>query len=115
MRGRFLEVCVDDAAGITAASAGGTHRLKLCAALGQGGLMLWVGLMRLAAATGLPVMAMIRPRVGDFMWSKAEIDAQKVEIAAARGTDMARSRHSPKLASDRRVTASWMNAVQVIP
>lgn len=84
-----LEVCVDDAAGIAAAAQGGADRIELCAALGLGGLTPSAGLMALAARAGLPALAMIRPRAGDFVWSPDERGAMLVEIAAARAAGLA--------------------------
>lgn len=80
----LLEVCVDDAAGIAAATEGGADRIELCAALALGGLTPSAGLMALASGCGVPVMAMIRPRAGDFVWTAPEIAAMQAEIAAAR-------------------------------
>ena len=82
----LLEICVDDAAGLAAARAGGADRVELCAALALGGLTPSAGLMALAARSGLPVMAMIRPRAGDFVWTPEERAAMRTEIAAARPT-----------------------------
>lgn len=84
-----LEICVDDAAGLAAAREGGADRIELCAALGLGGLTPSAGLMALAARCGLPVMAMIRPRAGDFVWSDDERAAMRAEIAAARAAGLA--------------------------
>ncbi len=84
-----LEICVDDAAGLAAARAGGADRIELCAALGLGGLTPSAGLMALAAECGLPVMAMIRPRAGDFVWQPDERRAMRAEIAAARAAGLA--------------------------
>lgn len=80
----LLEVCVDDPAGVAAARAGGADRLELCAALALGGLTPSPGLVRAAAEAGLPGMAMIRPRAGDFVWDAAEMRAMEAEIAAMR-------------------------------
>lgn len=85
----LLEVCVDDAAGIAAAAAGGADRIELCAALALGGLTPSAGLMALAAASPLPAMAMIRPRAGDFVWSRDELAAMQAEIAATRAAGLA--------------------------
>lgn len=82
-----LEVCVDDAAGIAAAAAGGADRIELCSALALGGLTPSAGLMAIAGP--LPAHAMIRPRAGDFCWSAAERDAMVADIAAARAAGMA--------------------------
>ncbi|MFQ8430005.1 copper homeostasis protein CutC [Amaricoccus sp. W119] len=84
-----LEICVDDAAGIAAASEGGADRLELCAALALGGLTPSAGLIALAARSPLPALAMIRPRAGDFVWSEAEREAMRAEIAAVRAAGLA--------------------------
>lgn len=78
-----LEVCVDSPAGLAAAVTGGADRIELCAALALGGLTPSAGLMRLAAASAVPVMAMIRPRTGGFVWSESEIGCMIDEIACA--------------------------------
>ncbi|MGV8984757.1 MAG: copper homeostasis protein CutC [Cypionkella sp.] len=84
-----LEICVDDAAGLAAAAQGGADRIELCAALALGGLTPSAGLMALAAAGPLPALAMIRPRAGDFVWSRDEVRAMQVEITAARNAGLA--------------------------
>lgn len=84
-----LEICVDDPAGINAAVAGGADRIELCAALALGGLTPSWGLMRIAAGGGLPVMAMIRPRSGNFIWSAAEMRTMISDIDAARRAGLA--------------------------
>ena len=84
-----LEVCVDDAAGIAAACEGGADRIELCAALALGGLTPSAGLIALAAPLPVRVMAMIRPRSGDFCWSRAERRAIAVEISAMRQAGLA--------------------------
>ncbi|WP_374644921.1 copper homeostasis protein CutC [Tabrizicola sp.] len=81
--GLRLEVCVDTLAGLEAAVEGGADRIELCAALALGGLTPSVGMMREAAQCGVPVLAMIRPRAGDFVWSGAEVRAMEAEIATA--------------------------------
>lgn len=85
----LLEICVDDAAGIAAAVEGGADRIELCAALGVGGLTPSAGLIALAADVALPVMAMIRPRAGDFVWTEDEVRAMLAEIEAVRGAGLA--------------------------
>lgn len=84
-----LEICVDTAAGLAAAQAGGGGRIELCTALGLGGLTPSAGLIAQAARSDVPVMAMIRPRAGDFVWSTAERDAMLAEIAAVRDAGLA--------------------------
>ena len=85
----MLEVCVDTSAGLAAAVEGGADRVELCSALALGGLTPSAGFMAEAAACGVPVLAMIRPRAGDFVWSEAEIVAMEHDIAAARAAGLA--------------------------
>lgn len=84
-----LEVCVDTAEGLAQAVAGGADRIELCAALALGGLTPSAGLIALAAHCGVPVVAMIRPRAGDFVWSETEVEMMKAEIAAVREAGLA--------------------------
>lgn len=84
-----LEVCVDTAEGLAQAVAGGADRIELCAALAVGGLTPSAGLIALAAGCGVPVVAMIRPRAGDFVWSEAEVGMMEAEIAAVREAGLA--------------------------
>ena len=85
----LIEVCAATPASIAAAVAGGAGRIELCSALELGGLTPSVGQMRQAAGCGLPVFAMIRPRAGDFCWSRAELDLMCDDIAMARSCGMA--------------------------
>lgn len=85
----MLEVCVDSAEGLAQAVAGGADRIELCAALVLGGLTPAAGLVGLAALCGVPVVAMIRPRAGDFLWSDAEVAMMEAEIAAVRAAGLA--------------------------
>lgn len=87
--GLTLEVCVDSAEGLAVAVAGGADRIELCSALFLGGLTPSAGLIALAAKAPVPVMAMIRPRAGDFVWSEAEVGMMEAEIGAARAAGLA--------------------------
>lgn len=84
----LLEVAVDDPAGLAAAVAGGADRVELCAALDLGGLTPTAGLMQAAGRAGLPVMAMIRPRGGDFCYTDQELAVMEADIAAARAAGL---------------------------
>jgi copper homeostasis protein len=86
--GLIVEVCVDTSAGLAAAVEGGADRIELCSALALGGLTPSAGFMAEASACGVPVMAMIRPRAGDFVWSEAELGIMEADIAAARGAGL---------------------------
>ncbi len=85
----LLEVCVDSAEGLAAAVAGGADRIELCAALEVGGLTPSVGLMRMAVGCGVPVLAMIRPRAGDFVFGTEDLAIMRADIAAARAAGLA--------------------------
>lgn len=87
--GLILEVCVDTPAGLAAAVEGGADRIELCAGLALGGLTPSAGFMRMAAGCGVPVLAMIRPRDGDFVWSEGELGVTEADIAAARAAGLA--------------------------
>ncbi|SEK28885.1 copper homeostasis protein CutC [Pacificibacter marinus] len=84
-----LEVCVDSLAGIFAATKGGADRIELCSALGLGGLTPSAGLIKIASEAPLPAMAMIRPRAGDFVWTRDERAALVAEIHAVRDAGLA--------------------------
>lgn len=84
-----LEICVDDAEGLHAAISGGADRIELCSALALGGLTPSAGLMVMAAASPVPVYAMIRPRAGDFRYSAAETAQMMQDIDAARHSGLA--------------------------
>jgi copper homeostasis protein len=85
----LLEVCVDSAAGLAAAVAGGADRIELCSALVVGGLTPSAGLMAIAASSPCPTRAMIRPRAGTFVYSSAELDVMRRDIDAARAAGLA--------------------------
>lgn len=83
----ILEVCVDDVAGLNAAIQGGADRIELCSSLGIGGLTPSAGLMAEASHQSVPVVALIRPRGGDFVYSAAEerVMLRDIELAAELG------------------------------
>jgi copper homeostasis protein len=77
-----LEVCVDSVDGLLAAAEGGADRIELCSALEIGGLTPSAGLLRMAARCPVPVVAMIRPRGGDFCFNEDETALMLHEIDA---------------------------------
>jgi copper homeostasis protein len=87
--GVILEVCVDTASSLAAAVDGGADRIELCAALALGGLTPSAGFMAQAAPCAVPVLAMIRPRAGDFVWSEPEVRQMEADIATARSAGLA--------------------------
>ncbi|GDY02754.1 copper homeostasis protein CutC [Planctomycetota bacterium] len=86
-----VEIVVDSVAGALAAQRGGAHRLEVCMGLAEGGLTPSLGLLRaIKAAVDLPVMAMVRPRGGDFLYDASEFsimraDAESLLAAGADG------------------------------
>lgn len=80
-----FEVCIDSVAGALAAKQGGGDRLELCGDLSVGGVTPDFELVReVLAATDLPIMMMIRPRGGSFIYTPDEIKQMLAEIDAAK-------------------------------
>lgn len=83
----LLEVCVDHVEGMQAAAEGGADRIELCSSLDLGGLTPSAGLMAEARCLAIPVIALIRPRSGGFVYSAAEerVMLHDIECAASLG------------------------------
>ena len=87
---KILEICVDSYASAMAAIRGGADRLGLCSALAVGGLTPSAALLRqIRQASSIPVRCLMRPRGGDFLYTKEEIAQMAMEMEALRaaGTD----------------------------
>ncbi len=83
--GLTFEVCVDSVESALAAQEGGADRVELCSDLLEGGLTPSYGMLKAArAALGLKIMAMVRPRGGDFCYSDAEFRAMHHDVGAAK-------------------------------
>jgi copper homeostasis protein len=77
----ILEVAVQSVADAIAAEQGGADRLELCAALELGGLTPSLGLFQaVRAAVSLPIVVMLRPRAGNFVYSLAELDVMRRDL-----------------------------------
>lgn len=82
---RILEVAVDSLASARAAIAGGADRLELCSALAVGGLTPYPELLRqIRAESDIPVRCLMRPRAGDFLYTKEEIEMMAEQIESLR-------------------------------
>lgn len=85
-----LEVAVETVADAEVAAAAGADRLELCAALDAGGLTPTADTFRaVRGAVPLPVVVMIRPRPGDFLYSPEELSQMRdaVERFVGLGAD----------------------------
>lgn len=72
---RILEICADSLPSARAAVIGGADRLELCSALALGGLIPYSELLRqIREESAIPIRCLIRPRPGDFLYSKEELD-----------------------------------------
>lgn len=80
----LLEIAVDNAADAALAWRAGADRIELVADLATQGLTAPAGLVLAAkGAMPLPIVAMVRPRAGDFWYGDEEHDAALRETAAA--------------------------------
>ncbi len=80
----ILEVCCADVRSLYAAVEGGAHRVELCAALELDGLTPSMGFIETALECGIATNVLIRPRVGDFVYSDEETDCMICDIKAAK-------------------------------
>lgn len=80
----LLEACVDSPAGAAVAATAGAGRVELCANLVEGGTTPGAGALALTVErAGVPVMVMIRPRGGDFLYSGGELEEMRRDIDVA--------------------------------
>ena len=80
-----LEICVDSLASARAAISGGANRLELCSALLAGGLTPYAELLRqIRRESDIPIRCLIRPRPGDFLYTREEIQMMAAQITQLR-------------------------------
>ncbi len=87
---RILEVCVDSLSSARAAIRGGADRLELCSALAIGGLTPYSALLeQIRMESDIPVRCLMRPRAGDFLYTKEEIlqMAREISVLKAAGAN----------------------------
>lgn len=78
----ILEICCGSLDDVINAKAGGADRVELNSALFLGGLTPSIGLVREANKTGIPIMAMVRPRDGGFCYTEAEFECMLADVSA---------------------------------
>ncbi len=81
----LVEVCVDSIAGALTAAEGDADRIEVCSALSEGGTTPSAGMVaKVRQECETPLVMMIRPRRGDFLYSPQEIDAMRRDIDVAK-------------------------------
>ena len=84
----ILEICADSPEGLAAAIEGGADRIELCAALNLGGLTPSPGMIEKARKARIPVVAMVRPRAGDFVYGPDDLEVMEADIGAIRAAGL---------------------------
>lgn len=78
----IFEACVETLEDALSAQLRGAHRIELCSALDLDGLTPSAKLtLQCVEQLKIPVMAMVRPRGGNFVYSESEIKQMESEIA----------------------------------
>ncbi len=77
----ILEACVETLEDALAAELRGANRIELCSSLDQDGLTPSNEVTKLCLEhLSVPIMAMVRPRGGDFVYTESEIRQMETEI-----------------------------------
>lgn len=77
----IIENCAGDVPSCLEAERGGASRIELCAALSEGGTTPSYGTVATALrCCRLPIIPIIRPRSGDFLYTETEIDVMLEDI-----------------------------------
>lgn len=80
-----FEICANSTASCKAAQEGGADRVELCSGIPEGGTTPSFGMIRKARESiGIGLNVIIRPRGGDFLYSKDELDEMAYDIRAAK-------------------------------
>ncbi|KAF5388520.1 hypothetical protein D9757_004690 [Collybiopsis confluens] len=93
MKSILFEICIDSVESALNAVHGGASRLELCGNLGVGGgttpsLGLFKTVHKAIKPYNIPVMVMIRPRTGDFLYSDADMEVMLEDIRAFKELDV---------------------------
>jgi copper homeostasis protein len=89
MAGISMEICCYNLESVIAAQEAGANRIELCANRHLGGTTPSYGMMEVVRKNlHTPVMVMIRPRGGDFLYSQLEIEVMIHDIQMAKELQM---------------------------
>ncbi|HEY2824375.1 MAG TPA: copper homeostasis protein CutC [Gemmatimonadales bacterium] len=81
--GVLVEACVDSVEACVAAERGGARRLELCDSLVEGGTTPSPGMVaECLKRVSIPINVMIRPRGGEFLYSRHELAVMRRDIVA---------------------------------
>ena len=76
-----IEICANSVQSCVEASLGGADRVELCAGIPEGGTTPSAGMIRSAReSVGIGLNVIIRPRGGDFLYSKEEVRQMLYDI-----------------------------------
>lgn len=80
-----IEICAGSIESAIAANKGGADRIELCSALSEGGITPSAGNIEYVCDNlNIPAFILIRPRTGDFHYSRADYEAMKKDILFAK-------------------------------
>lgn len=85
-----IEICANSAESVFQAQLGGADRVELCASIPEGGTTPSIGEIALVAndLKNTKLHVLIRPRGGDFCYSKYELDIMRLDIVSAQRHDV---------------------------
>jgi copper homeostasis protein len=75
-----VEVCIDQPEHLQFLSAETCQRIEMCSHLEEDGLTPSIVSIREACQAGFEVVAMVRPRSGDFCYTREELDQMKRDV-----------------------------------
>ena len=84
----IIEICCAGPDDVAAAVAGGASRIELCAALASEGVTPSPGMIAeaLSIAGDVPVTVLVRPREGNFHYTKREVSVMIADVLAIKAT-----------------------------
>lgn len=84
MKHMLYEFCAENMTQVSQAIQAGAMRIELCDNLAVGGTTPSYGVIKSAVETNVPIMVMIRPRGGNFIYTESEVQMMRDDILVAR-------------------------------